>query len=238
MGINATKLAWPPVETPAQANVRLVHRVAQLEHEAVQARHLAYHDALTGLPNRTLLLDRLEQAMMQARRQHKAVGLLLLDLDRFKSVNDRFGHQAGDLLLQQVATRLLGCIRGCDTACRYGGDEFVVMLPEIDGAADAEAVEEKLRTRLSAPYQLGEQLIEMRTSIGAAVFDADGVTCDALIGAADAAMYRAKARSVTAVLRRSAVWEAGISSANTKRGDPESAPAPYPRAISIDELTI
>src|SRR5690242_19063286 len=107
-----------PVEAITESNVRLLQRIAQLEYEVAQARHLAYHDALTGLANRTLLLDRLKQAMLQAERQHKAVGVLLLDLDRFKRVNDEFGHTAGDLVLQGVAARLSVCIRGCDTACR------------------------------------------------------------------------------------------------------------------------
>src|ERR1700752_4848227 len=95
-----------PVETIAESNVRLMQKVAQLEHEGAQARHLAYHDSLTGLPNRALLLDRLKQARLQAQRQYKVVGFLLLDLDRFKSVNDQFGHNAGDLILQRVAVRL------------------------------------------------------------------------------------------------------------------------------------
>jgi len=202
MKANTTEVPGRPVETLAQSNARLVRKVAQLERQAVQAHYLAYHDSLTGLPNRTLLLDRLEQAMLQASRQHKAVGLLLLDLDRFKTVNDQLGHNVGDLLLQQVAARLLGCIRGCDTACRYGGDEFVIMLPEVGGAEDTEAVAQKLRSRLSIPYLLGDQLVAIGTSIGAAVFEAGVVSCVELIGAADAAMYRAKAHSVATVWRR------------------------------------
>jgi diguanylate cyclase len=185
-----------PVETLAESNARLLQRVAQLEHEATQARHLAYHDSLTGLPNRALLLDRLKQAMLQAERQHKAVGLLLLDLDRFKSVNDQLGHNAGDLILQRVAARLSGCIRGCDTACRYGGDEFVILLPEVRGTEDVEAVVVKVRASLAIPHRLGEHVVEVGASIGTAVFKEGGASCGELIGAADAAMYRAKARFI------------------------------------------
>jgi diguanylate cyclase len=202
MSGNTTEIPGRAAETLAEINARLLRKVAQLECEAAQAQHRAYHDWLTGLPNRALLLDRLNQAMMQATRQHKAVGLLLLDLDRFKTVNDQFGHNGGDLLLQKVAARLLGCIRGCDTACRYDGDEFVVMLPEVRGAEDTEAVKQKLRACLSVPYQLCDHLVAVGASIGTAVFTAGAVSCLELIGAADAAMYRAKAYGVATGWRR------------------------------------
>lgn len=181
-----------PVETLVQSNVRLIHKVAQLEHDVAQARHLAYHDALTGLPNRALLLDRLKQAMMQAQRQKKSVGVLFLDLDHFKSVNDELGHNAGDLILQEVAARLSGCIRGCDTACRYGGDEFVILLPEIRGTEDVEAVEQKVSDRLSIAHRIDDRDVAIGASIGTALFTAGTPSCAELIGAADAAMYRAK----------------------------------------------
>jgi len=196
MSKNETKAPGRTVETLLECNARLLRKVALLESEAAQARYLAYHDSVTGLPNRVLLLDRLDQAMQQATRQHKAVGLLLLDLDRFKAVNDQFGHNGGDLLLQQVAARLLHCIRGCDTACRYGGDEFVIMLPEARGAEDVEAVKEKLRAHLSGPFRLGDHVVAMGVSIGVAVFTAGVMSCVELIGAADSAMYRDKAERV------------------------------------------
>lgn len=189
-------------ETLAETNVRLQQKVAALEREAAQARHLAYHDALTGLPNRALLLDRLGQAMVQAVRQHKAVGLLLLDLDRFKSVNDEFGHNAGDLVLQRVAGRLSCCIRGCDTACRYGGDEFVILLPEIGGVEDLEAVTAKIRACLSMPHRLGDRIVVIGASIGTALFREGGADCNELIGTADAAMYQAKTQNGFADVRR------------------------------------
>jgi diguanylate cyclase (GGDEF)-like protein len=185
-----------PVEATCESNLRLLQRVAQLEHELARARHLAYHDALTGLPNRALLLDRLKQAMLQAERQHKAVGVLLLDLDRFKRVNDQFGHAAGDLVLQGVAARLSACIRGCDTVCRYGGDEFVILLPEIRGRKDAEAVEQKVSASLSKPHRIGERVVVIGASLGVALFREGGPSCAELIDAADAAMYRAKTHRI------------------------------------------
>lgn len=202
MSGSTTEVPGGAVETLAESNARLLRRVTQLECEVAQAHHFAYHDWLTGLPNRALLLDRLNQAMLQATRQHKAVGLLLLDLDGFKTVNDQFGHNVGDLLLQQVAARLLHCIRGCDTACRYGGDEFVIMLPEARGAEDTEAVKQKLRAHLSEPFRLGDHVVAIGVSIGAAVFKAGTVNCVELIDAADSAMYRAKAHSVATARRR------------------------------------
>jgi diguanylate cyclase (GGDEF)-like protein len=189
-----------PSETLAESNERLLQRVAQLEQDVTHARHLAYHDALTGLPNRALLLDRLNQAMMQAKRQHKAVGLLFLDLDRFKSVNDRLGHNAGDLILQDVGERLSSCIRGCDTASRYGGDEFVILLPEIGGTKDVEAVSRKIGACLSKPYRCGDQIVAISASVGTALFKEGATSCGELIGAADSAMYRAKARRFAAAV--------------------------------------
>jgi diguanylate cyclase (GGDEF)-like protein len=121
---------------------------------------------------------------------------MLLDLDRFKSVNDQLGHNAGDAILQGVAARLSGCIRGCDTACRYGGDEFSILLPEIRGKEDVEAVERKVRAQLSIPHRIGERVVDIDASIGAAVFNKGNVSCAALIDAADAAMYRAKTHHV------------------------------------------
>lgn len=182
------------IEMLARSNARLTKKLVRLKREAAQARHFAYHDQLTGLPNRSLLMDRLTQALAQAARQHKQVGLLLLDLDQFKSVNDRLGHAAGDQVLQEVAGRLSACIRSCDTACRYGGDEFVIMLPEIDGRANAEAVARKIRARLFAPYMLDHRVISLTASIGIAVYRSDGRDGSELIREADSAMYLAKAR--------------------------------------------
>jgi diguanylate cyclase len=178
--------------TPDQSPARLLRKIQQLEREVALARRFAYHDPLTGLPNRALMLDRLEQAMAQANRQHKKVGVLLLDLDDFKRVNDELGHQAGDTVLQGVADRLRGCIRACDTACRYGGDEFVILLPEIRGAEELEWVRRKIARQFWLPYDVGKRSVVIGGSIGSALFRQDADSCVALIGVADAAMYRAK----------------------------------------------
>ena len=174
---------------------RLRQKVIRLEQEVAQVQHFAYHDELTGLPNRSLLRDRLNQAIIQAARQDKQVGLLLLDLDGFKSVNDRHGHAIGDKLLQRVAERLLCCIRGADTACRYGGDEFVILLPEVDGEQSAAEVAQKLRVFLGKPYVVDDQSITVTASIGVAVYPCDGNSQNDLIRRADIAMYLAKAHN-------------------------------------------
>ncbi len=173
----------------------LRQKVTRLERELVRAHHFAHHDELTGLPNRSLLRDRLNQAVMQAVRQQKLVGLLLLDLDGFKSVNDRFGHTTGDKLLQAVAKRLLSCLRGGDTACRYGGDEFIILLPNIDGEKIAAEVARKLRTHLAEPYIVEQHTMTVTASIGTAVHPWHGGNKNDLIRRADIAMYLAKAQS-------------------------------------------
>jgi diguanylate cyclase len=171
---------------------RLLRKIRRLERELVIARRFANHDPLTGLPNRALMLDRLKQALSQAARQGKTVGVLLIDLDGFKRVNDALGHPAGDTVLQRVAGRLLSCIRACDTACRYGGDEFVVLLPEIQGVDEVETVRQKILEHLSKPHRLGNRVIVVGGSVGGAMFGRRAASCKALIAAADAAMYRAK----------------------------------------------
>ncbi len=116
------------------------------------------------------MLDRLEQAVAQATRRNKAVGVLLIDLDNFKQVNDEFGHRAGDTILKRVSNRLLSCIRVSDTACRYGGDEFIILLPEMSSADDLDRVKRKLRQQLRRPYRLGKRSLSIGASIGGALF--------------------------------------------------------------------
>ena len=183
------------IETLTDTISRLRQKVIQLEREVAQVQHFAYHDELTGLPNRSLLRDRLNQAIVQAARQDKQVGLLLLDLDGFKRVNDLHGHVIGDKLLQRVAERLLSCIRGADTACRYGGDEFVILLPEVDGEKSAAEVAQKLRAYLAKPFVVDDHSIAITASIGVAVHPSDGSSQNDLIRRADIAMYLAKAHT-------------------------------------------
>ena len=180
------------LEALSETNSYLRGKLAEVEREVVMANHLAYHDALTGLPNRRLLLDRLHQAIAQASRQKKRVALVFFDVDGFKEINDRFGHTDGDRVLQEVARRLSACLRATDTACRYGGDEFVVMLPEIEGERSAAVVERKIRALLAAPYLVGGAAITVTLSMGTAVYPRDARDHRELIELADAAMYSVK----------------------------------------------
>lgn len=180
------------IDILVERNTALQKELTELVQNEAQLRHLAYHDELTGLPNRSLLQDRFQQAMSQAKRRHKPLALLMLDLDDFKRVNDKLGHTSGDQLLQAVALRLTKIIRGGDTACRYGGDEFVIMLPEIDSTKIVAALAVKIGRCLSEPYLIDGNKIRMDVSLGAAVYPGDGQTFNHLMKQADIAMYRSK----------------------------------------------
>jgi diguanylate cyclase (GGDEF)-like protein len=156
------------------------------------AEHRAQHDALTGLPNRTLFNDRVDMALAQARRTGSRVAVMYLDLDRFKSINDSLGHGLGNELLQAVARRLAGSVRESDTVARMGGDEFTLLLPELTCAADAAEVADKVLRAFADPFLAGSQELFTTTSIGVALFPDDGVDSETLLMHADTAMYRAK----------------------------------------------
>lgn len=164
----------------------------ELQQSASQLSHLANHDTLTGLPNRKLFRERLEQAMDWARENHKSVGLLFLDLDGFKQINDSLGHDIGDLLLKAIAKRLTGCLRGSDTVSRLGGDEFTVILPAIPSPQDAARVADKILTTLTQRFQIDQHLIHVTSSVGISIYPQDGNDAEMLIRQADAAMYQAK----------------------------------------------
>ena len=155
-------------------------------------RHLAEHDFLTDLPNRVLLLDRLSLALAAARRKRSLLAILYLDLDHFKHINDSMGHHVGDLLLKEVARRLVRCVRGVDTVSRHGGDEFVIILAEVGGIDQAAHVAASLLQAVTQPYPLGEYELHVSTSIGVAIFPSDGESIDSLLHNADIAMYHAK----------------------------------------------
>ena len=154
--------------------------------------HLAHHDFLTDLPNRGLLSDRIANAIALARRHGKQRAVLFLDLDRFKQINDSLGHPTGDELLQSVAQRLRACVRGADTVSRQGGDEFVVLLSEIEHAEDAGRSAEKILLALAAPHDIGERQLHVTASIGISIYPDDGPDAETLIRCADTAMYHAK----------------------------------------------
>ncbi len=166
--------------------------VSQAHALAVQLAHQAQHDGLTGLPNRLLLRDRLQQCLQMARRNGHRFALLFMDLDHFKQVNDQLGHACGDELLRQVAQRITSTLRASDTACRLGGDEFVVLLPQIDRIDDAGGAARHVLREVVRPYEVGGQRLSASFSIGIAVYPHDGDDDEALMRHADAAMYQAK----------------------------------------------
>jgi diguanylate cyclase (GGDEF)-like protein len=169
-----------------------------------QIRHQALHDALTGLPNRALLEDRVSQALAEAKRDGRCVALLFLDLDRFKNINDSFGHEFGDVLIRAAATRIRQALRESDTLARMGGDEFVVALPGISGQADAQTVAAKILEELRRPLELGGRHLYVSASIGMALYPDDGADYGALLQRADGAMYTAKASGGATFARASA----------------------------------
>lgn len=157
--------------------------------------HLANHDALTGLANRNLFEDRLQHAIRRVRRNGKRLALLLLDMDRFKPVNDTYGHAAGDRVLQLIAARLNEVLRGEDTVARLGGDEFVVLLEDVDADADVAQVLERLQLALQQPYDIDGGTVTLGVSIGAAFYPDDGDAIEGLLAVADRTMYSAKQRA-------------------------------------------
>jgi diguanylate cyclase (GGDEF)-like protein/PAS domain S-box-containing protein len=163
-------------------------------HAAEEAiRYQALHDTLTGLANRSLLMEQLEREVALGQRQGSPLALLYIDLDGFKPVNDRLGHAAGDALLLQVAERLRNCTRESDMVCRQGGDEFVILVPQAGPPAELDALARKLQEELAQPFALNESTVQISASIGIARFPDQGRSADALLRAADRAMYRAKA---------------------------------------------
>jgi diguanylate cyclase (GGDEF)-like protein/PAS domain S-box-containing protein len=173
--------------------VLVFHDVTESRVMALKMAHLAQHDFLTGLPNRVLLTERLSQAIGLAHRHHKQVALLFLDLDYFKNINDSLGHAIGDRLLQSVADRFAACVRATDTVSRQGGDEFVILLAEIEQPLDASQVADKLLAALALPHLIDGHELQISLSIGISVYPDDGADADAVMKNADTAMYHAKA---------------------------------------------
>ncbi len=157
-----------------------------------QLKYIASHDSLTRLPNRSLFFDRLHQTLAWARRHQQRFAVLFLDLDDFKPINDRYGHEAGDTVLQDIAHRLSGCVREVDTVARMGGDEFTCILNELKRPADAAIVAKKILEALKQPFVLPEKKCVIGCSVGIAIFPDDGADNETLVKNADAAMYCAK----------------------------------------------
>jgi diguanylate cyclase (GGDEF)-like protein len=157
-----------------------------------EIEHLAYHDALTGLPNRPLFTDRLIVALAQANRGDQKLAVFFLDLDRFKDINDSLGHSTGDSLLKAVAERIRTCIEEGDTAARFGGDEYTLLIPRVEHIEEAAKIAEKIIETLKIPFVISGQELFVTTSIGISIFPHDGVDPETLVRNADTAMYRAK----------------------------------------------
>jgi diguanylate cyclase (GGDEF)-like protein len=175
--------------------VAAVHSQSMTEaaqHAAIAMSFKAERDFLTGLPNRALLTDRMAQAITLAQRHRKRVALMYLDIDHFKNINDSLGHSVGDQLLQSAARRLEACVRHSDTVSRHGGDEFVVMLSEIEAAQDAAHAADKLTSAMAEPHLIGELRLKVTLSVGISVYPDDGDDVEALLTNADTAMYAAK----------------------------------------------
>jgi diguanylate cyclase (GGDEF)-like protein len=182
-----------------EVNYRLITAMAQGQKMTDVAKkataHMSYmfvHDSLTGLPNRVLLTDRLEQSIAFAQRYGNKVALMYLDLDHFKHINDSLGHAVGDQLLQSVAKRLQGCARHSDTVSRQGGDEFVLLLPEVGEAHEAAILAEKLIEAVAQPHLVGGHILHVTLSIGICLYPDNGQDIETLIKNADTAMYHAK----------------------------------------------
>ncbi len=191
-------IAWLKIAVIRESNQNIQRYVALFSDITVKKRqeqevwHQANYDALTNLPNRVLLNDRLQQAIAQCVRRNGQAALLYIDLDRFKPVNDTHGHQAGDELLRQVAHRIGNCLRDEDTVARIGGDEFLVLLPTITHRQAALTVAEKILESLCLPFRLPQATVDIAASIGIALYPEHGTTAEALLEHGDAAMYRAK----------------------------------------------
>lgn len=157
-----------------------------------QITNLAYHDSLTGLPNRILFYDRLNQAIARARREERSIAAFYLDLDGFKLINDSLGHGAGDTLLCEAAKRIVNCVRDSDTVARMGGDEFTAILCNIQTPDATEQVANKIIAAISQPFTINGKICSVSASIGIAIYPTHGKTAEQLIKIADAAMYLAK----------------------------------------------
>jgi diguanylate cyclase (GGDEF)-like protein len=190
--ILASLIAWRTQRSTRLKSQQLREQMAELEQSRTALREEATHDPLTGLANRRLFYDRLQQAIRHAHRYGSRLGILYVDLDHFKEINDRHGHHVGDAVLTEVAKRLTACIRDSDTVARLGGDEFVVLLEGIQGREDHLAVAYKIGQTLNASTSFYGLDLDIAASIGQAIYPDDGTDEDVLMRAADAAMYRVK----------------------------------------------
>ena len=196
---NASVMTREPLVWAGQDEVGEVVRaynllLSEIDQRTDDIHHLAYHDPLTGLPNRRLLEDRIGHAVAVAERQHRTIALLFADIDNFKVVNDTLGHRQGDALLKIAAERMSGIMRGMDTMARWGGDEFVIVIENLSSAGEAASVAEKLIEAVGIPIHLGSNLLRIGLSIGISLYPQDGADVTTLVKNADMALFEAKGR--------------------------------------------
>ncbi|HEX6548959.1 MAG TPA: diguanylate cyclase [Candidatus Dormibacteraeota bacterium] len=189
---NLTMAAVPAPDHRPGYLLLMLEDIDLRKRQELELAHRAAHDPLTNLPNRRLFEDRLDQALKSAHRRRRPLALLLLDLDRFKPVNDEIGHHAGDLLLTQLAKRLTAVVRESDTVARLGGDEFAVLLAEDDEGGALTAADKLLAAASATPFDIEGHALHIGLSVGVAVYPTDGADAKTLVRAADQAMYRAK----------------------------------------------
>lgn len=175
-----------------KTNTELKHEIKLREQVERQLRHQATHDHLTGLPNRVLLFDRMKQSLSFEARHNSLLAIMILDLDNFKGINDTLGHLSGDLLLKKVAQVLQKCMRQYDTVGRMGGDEFVIVVNDVNSVQDIVAFAEKVTGVFQRSFEIGERKVQVTTSIGVAVYPLHGTSIEELLKKADVAMYAAK----------------------------------------------
>jgi diguanylate cyclase (GGDEF)-like protein len=200
--------------------------------------HLAGHDPLTDLPNRLLLNDRLTSAIALAERHHTPLAVLFLDVDGFKTVNDSLGHAAGDAILRSIAARLGAAIRRSDTVSRYSGDEFVIVLAEIEQGDDAALVARKLVRAASGPHRIDSRNITVTASVGIALYPEDGCDAETLIRHADAAMYDAKRTGLGSFRLFTPDLRAESDLATPDRALPQARPAVEPHRRNRTQRTL
>lgn len=174
---------------------KLEQKLCDSEAQEEKNRYLAYHDVTTGLANRALFNDRLDQALAQAERHTRSFAVMFIDLDKFKSINDTYGHGIGDKVLQKVAARLQTCVRDEDTVSRVGGDEFLCLLMEVDEDANVAKIADSMIEKISETCELNDIKLSVKPSIGIAIYPRDGASAEVLLKNADAAMYKAKQES-------------------------------------------
>jgi len=213
--------------------VAIIRDITDRVRNRAALEHLAYHDGLTGLSNRPHMEDRLAVAIADSRRYGDTLAMAYIDLGRFKPVNDRYGHAAGDDVLIEVGRRLRECVREPDTVARLGGDEFVIVFPRLSSREEVEGVAQRLAERIHEPIVVGGHMITIGASVGVALFDADTDDARSLLVKSDVAMYLAKLDATTAWL----VWEPGMGLPDEDPSGNHVLPASDPTTPADDTTT-